>query len=271
MRYFGGKARTAERLASLMPPARAVWEPFCGGMNMTLELVQRYDRVIATDVHPGPIALGKGLQAGWHPPRAVSREQYKRIQLLQDDDPLKSFAGFGCSYSGKWFAGYDGPRLREYQKNGMEKAVLYQDPCRATAQFCERLRPWLDDVEFHQVSFFDVELETANGLVIYADPPFEGLSGYDMEFCNLSFWQRCQAWVRCGARVFVSESKPPPCRHKIIWSDERRNFRSGMRAEYLAEVMPVENYRSRAVRHHVSSSPRSRERIRANRLVAAGL
>jgi site-specific DNA-adenine methylase len=41
---------------------------------------------------------------------------------------------------------------------------------------------------------------------VYCDPPYAGVTGYRGErFPHAAFWERCQAWARKGARVFVSE------------------------------------------------------------------
>ena len=53
MRYLGGKSKIARHVVDVIEryraPAQPVWEPFCGGLNVTRELARRGIDVIATD------------------------------------------------------------------------------------------------------------------------------------------------------------------------------------------------------------------------------
>lgn len=230
MKYLGGKARIAKQLVAALPFTRVVWEPFCGGLNMTLELAKRYPVVIASDLHPGPPALGAALQRGWQPPTSVSEEEYHAARTLPDSDPLKAFIGFGCSFGGKWFSGYarDNPAHGDFY-------------AQAAGGCCERLRPHLSYVAFECASFF--EQAPVGGVLIYCDPPYQNTTGYATGgFDSSAFWSRCQEHVQAGSRVFVSEYAKPPVPAELVWSrteKPRMQGRDKQVTECLFEVLPV--------------------------------
>ena len=73
---------------------------FCGGC--AIEAKVKADIKICNDVHPYLIAMWKGLQNGWTPPDAISKEEYQYIKAHKDENPaLTGFVGFGCSFGGK--------------------------------------------------------------------------------------------------------------------------------------------------------------------------
>jgi DNA adenine methylase len=194
MQYLGGKTRIAKQIVAQLPDAKCVWEPFCGGLNMTLELAKRYEFVGASDLHPGPIALGQALKDGWQPPIEVSREDWYAAKLLPDTDPRKAFIGFGCSFGGKWFGGY--------AKDDPAHGSYFAGACGA---FCERLRPLTTRIAFARLDFMTQTPQPGIPL-IYCDPPYAGTTGYETgDWDPDAFWARCREWVAQGSRVFVSE------------------------------------------------------------------
>ncbi len=108
MRYLGGKARIGKQLVayleSVRKPGQAWVEPFCGGLWVTyLASGTR----LASDANKALITLYSHMQKGWVPPEVLSEDRYQEIKAKKDDaDPLTAFAGFGCSFGGKWFGGY---------------------------------------------------------------------------------------------------------------------------------------------------------------------
>lgn len=118
MQYFGGKARIAKDIVSVLngyrKPNQLFVEPFCGGINITCLMG---DNVIANDKNFELIEMYKAIQNGWQPPENVTEEDYENAKTT-DDYKLKAFIGIGCSYSGKWFGGYArGQKGRNYAKN----------------------------------------------------------------------------------------------------------------------------------------------------------
>jgi DNA adenine methylase len=167
--------------------------------------------VFASDIHAPLIALYSAVRAGWDPPASVDAETYAAARALPDSDPLKAFAGFGCSYGGKWFGGYakanpDHPR--GYATHA--RSALLRDCMRLADVAC--------------LDFFAVEPGPAE-FVIYLDPPYAGTTGYAgvAPFDHDRFVQRVRAWAE-HTPVFVSEYDFPigECVAEIQTSAEKR-------------------------------------------------
>lgn len=195
MKYQGGKHHHAKRIVAVLPEKPIVWEPFCGGLSVTVELAKRPGRLIASDKNKALITLYKGVRDGWEPPR-ITESVYANAKQLPDSDPLKAFCGFGCSFGGKWFGGYArNSRNRDY----------------ASEAFRGLLRK-IGALNGASVKYFDfmrqpVRRDIAPALCIYADPPYANTTGYAAVgvFDNAAFWRKCRAWAHAGAAVYVSE------------------------------------------------------------------
>lgn len=231
MQYLGGKHRLAKRIVAAIR-ARVgdvyMWEPFCGGLSVTVELAKGGGG-LASDVHLPLISLYQACRAGWIPPEHVSEAQWRVARTLSDTDPLKAFAGFGHSFGGKWFGGYadKGPKRAGYDFTlCTTRALARQIP--ATAHW-----------DFRHLSFFDVAPNAGQNVAIYCDPPYEGTTGYAMDFDHAAFWKRCQEWAQF-CPVLVSEFVCP-VPHRVLWSLERRiNVQAttaNVRTEHLFEVL----------------------------------
>lgn len=195
MQYLGGKSRIAKRLAEVVNAIRGprpFWEPFCGGLSMSVALG---GRGIVSDAHPALISLYQAVMAGWDPPESLSEEEYRSARALHDGDPRKAFAGFGCSFGGKWFGGYARSTGRDF------------------ASSCRRvLLEQIDDIRsrgcaIQQINFLSIEPHPTD-LVLYLDPPYRGTTGYSLQFDHEVFYRRVSGWAR-HTTVFVSESAMP--------------------------------------------------------------
>ena len=211
MQYLGGKTRLARHLVSAMQLSSGtpVWEPFCGGLSMTVEMANAGCDVLASDIHRPLISLYKHMQDGWQPPKRVSEKTYKRAKHLPDSDPLKAFVGFGCSFGGKYFGGM--ARDRQGTRDLTNEA--YHSITRKFES--------LEDVVFKRKSFFDRKPRALEG-VIYCDPPYAGTTQYKgtPSFNTAAFWILCQWWASLGVTVYVSEfTCPVP--HSVVWERDR--------------------------------------------------
>ena len=104
MRYLGGKARIAKHIVKVLneyrEPNQIFVEPFVGAAN----IISRMDgERHAYDNHNELIELYKALQNGWIPPSELSETEYDILKNETEKLHLKAFAGFGCSFSGKYF------------------------------------------------------------------------------------------------------------------------------------------------------------------------
>jgi DNA adenine methylase len=201
MRYLGGKSRIARKLAArireIVPDAEVYWDPFCGGLSMSVALSE-YAPVLASDACAPLIALYRAVRGGWVPPSDVSEDEWRSAKALPDTDPFKAFAGFGCSFGGRWFEGY--ARAKQDTRPGRTA-----DPslARMSSQGLRR--------DVHRVA----DLECVDWLawppcdfggVLYLDPPyagtkpFSGMPAFDAD----AFRSRVRSWSE-HVPVFVSE------------------------------------------------------------------
>lgn len=194
MRYMGGKTRIAKQLASIInlvrEPGQWVWDPFCGGLSMSVSLSAK-GPVWSTDSNAALIALYQAVKAGWQPPESVSREEYQAAKALPDSDPLKAFCGFGCSFGGKWFGGYARSGNRNYAANcaGSLKATPFKK------------------LKLSCVNLLRCEPRPTN-VLLYLDPPYSGTTGYKDAFDSDLFFRRAADWS-AFTHVFISEYASP--------------------------------------------------------------
>jgi DNA adenine methylase len=197
MRYFGGKARIGESIAKVINKLEGnYWEPFCGMFSVGKHV--KHLRV-ATDAHYDLILLLEAVRCGWNPPEVVTEEEYNRLKIAKPS-PLRAFAGFGCSNSGKFFGGY----ARE--STGRNFAAN-------AASSLNKLRPYIIGVEFCCCEYQrDIEAD-----IIYCDPPYDGTCGYTVgKFDSSKFW----TWADVRSRdsiVLVSEYTAP-ADFTAVWS-----------------------------------------------------
>lgn len=208
MHYLGGKARIAkplsEYLNSRLVGDQPYWEPFCGAC-WVIQNIDVNRKRYASDIHEYLIALWKGLQSGWIPPDYISNEEYNYLKNCVTDKVLHGFAGFACSFGGKWWGGYarDPKSDRNYTKNAKNSL--------------------LKKIEFlRDVNFFCCEFKKPKpaGFLIDCDPPYAGTTEYNNKFDSHDFWE----WVKkmsTNNTVLVSEYKAPPD-FEIVWSHKTR-------------------------------------------------
>jgi len=110
MQYQGGKSRIAKALAGkireLYPTTTEIWEPFCGGGAVTLELAEVGFRVHASDSHEDLILMWQALMRGETAPFAdVTEAEYAELKTAAPS-ARRGFVGFGASFGGGWFGGF---------------------------------------------------------------------------------------------------------------------------------------------------------------------
>lgn len=199
MRYLGGKSRTAKQIAgyihNVIQPEQAYYEPFCGACWVTCEI--HAPRRYASDANAGMIALWQALQDGWIPPDAVSEDEYAAAKAgdYADRPHLEAFILVGCSFGGKWGAGYAGRFERNYALNAINSLLAKMGV--------------LYDVQFTAHDYRDLQPEPYS--LIYCDPPYEGTAGYDAvgAFDSTAFWRWAQQMTSNGHTVVVSEYAAP--------------------------------------------------------------
>lgn len=218
MQYVGGKWKAGKRYAAMIAPKGPWWEPFCGGLNVTMHLAKSPYKGLVSDINEDLIGLFKAVRGGWKPPVNVTRDEYYAAKE-SPSSPLRTFIGFGCSFSGKWFGGYAKNGTFTYKSSGQTQTRNY------AAEFAKALLLQVEATrhcEMRAMSFIEMIPRKSIFEVIYCDPPYEGTLGYKgRPFDHDLFWSRCVEWAKKGTRVLVSEYTCP-VDHSVIWKRTRK-------------------------------------------------
>ena len=215
MQYMGGKSRIAKQIAAeidkIRRPGQLVWDAFCGGLSVSRALREN-GPVLSSDSNQALISLYQALSQGWQPPTDMTEDEYKAAKNLPDSNPLKAFAGFACSFGGKWFGGFSRPRPK------------YAKPIAGAAKKAKldgQLGP------FECIDFLTATPKPFAG-IIYCDCPYAGTTSYDgtETFNHDLFTVRVDEWSRF-TDVFVSEYSFPL--GSVVWeSKSLTGVNSGM-------------------------------------------
>ena len=208
MQYMGGKSRIAKHIVQAISEdtdRRSVWDPFCGGLSVSVAFAKAGYDVTSSDANAALITLYNAVRGGWDPPGTLSEAEYQRAKTLPDTDPLKAFAGIGCSFGGKWFGGY----ARQNSKHSFAGAARRRLIANTFAL------PYV-----MRLSFMDTPPKRLRGAenIIYCDPPYAGVTGYAAvgPFDHELFWATVQQWELHGVPVYVSEYACP-LPHRVVW------------------------------------------------------
>jgi DNA adenine methylase len=217
MRYVGGKARIArwirDHIVSVADEYRGIdltyVEPFVGSGAVLERVVRsrRFSRHIASDVHPDLIRMWHALsREGWRPPEYVDLNEYRSLQNSGVSSALRGYAGFACSYGGKFFGGHEYRRKRSESPNrDGSPGGGGQDTERRNVI---RIGKTIGGVELRCSDYEELRIPVRS--IVYCDPPYLETSGYDCgDFDHERFWRVADKWVAHGAIVFVSEYRGP--------------------------------------------------------------
>jgi DNA adenine methylase len=203
MRYLGGKSRLAKHIIPFFGNLedKVYVEPFCGGCGLIAHVKAK--RRIANDVHPNLIALLQAVSDGWEPPAELSLELWRELRTQAKEgvvSPLVGFAGFPCSYGGRWFEGYARTRRGDNSSGvaAVARAALLREA------------PRLAGIEFHCGHYADLDIPV--GSVVYCDPPYKNTKGYSgtQPFNHNELYRWCyQLKDLKGCEVFLSEQEAP--------------------------------------------------------------
>jgi DNA adenine methylase len=242
LRYLGGKARIAKKLAEAMTThahththtdwaSATLIEPFIGGGWVTAQLAPLFNKVYAYDMHEDLVLMWRGVLDGtFVPPEATSREEYLEYRYTEPS-AMRGFLGFGMSFSGKWFGGYTGGgNPEEIAEKRQRKHSSQSDYIGPAHRGLLSKAAAMSNVIVDRRDFFDLEI--VKGAVLYCDPPYNGTTGYAVKpnvsgksggaFDSTRFWKRCEEWAKV-ADVYVSEESAPSG-WEVIW--EKEAFRS---------------------------------------------
>ena len=175
-----------------------------GGGAVTQHLAQKFKHVYASDIHEDLMLMWQAVQDGWVPPTELSEAQWRE---LKDAEPsaLRGFAGFGCSFGGRWFEGFARSRGRNHPAESSRNIM--------------RFEPHMGNVEFAHRSYMDIA--PYPGDVVYCDPPYEATKPYSMGFDHETFWAWAEDLAKQGVHVYVSEYNAPEG-WTCVWEKEQR-------------------------------------------------
>ena len=205
MRYVGGKQRIAKRIAEVIladTSARGHYiEPFVGGGAVGAVLGGEFDHARYSDSHEDLVLMWQALERGDEFPETLTRGEWETLRS-SPPSAMRGLAGFGGSFSGKWFAGY---AKGGYNANGQPRNH-YGESLRRARRDIEGMRGRVS-TSFRRCSFDEVQVIPE--CVVYADPPYKGTLGYGAEFDHAMFWSTVARWSALGAYVYVSEYVAP--------------------------------------------------------------
>ncbi|MEV4939608.1 DNA adenine methylase [Streptomyces zaomyceticus] len=207
MKYLGGKSRIAshvERLVSASSSERGCYiEPFVGGAATFSRLAPHFQTASGYDVVPDLVMMWQAAIDGWTPPTELSVDEYTELRTAEPS-PLRGFAGFGCSYGGKWFGGYARDKTGRVGRDGLPYSEV-----RTSARTVTRQAAQLRNATVTLADYRDVLVP--RDAVVYADPPYAGTTGYEAAdpFDTAEFWKTAEGWATGGATVLVSEHCAP--------------------------------------------------------------
>lgn len=196
MLYSGSKAKISKLIVPIIESYRkegqTYVEPFCGGCNVIDKISGKR---IAADSNQYLINMWWALLDDWIPPQTFdesfyndvknNREKYFKFEI--------GWVGF-CSVGGKFFGGWRKCKNNRDYRNEYFRNIQKQLP--ALYDVCFKL------ADYTQLLFHDNSL-------IYCDPPYEGTTGYGMEFNKNEFINWCRKMASKGHTVIVSESTMP--------------------------------------------------------------
>jgi DNA adenine methylase len=225
VRYMGGKGRVAKQIAQAIlreSVSRQTYvEPFVGGASVAAALAPSFAEALLSDAHPDLMALWEAvLFKEWEPPASLSEEDYFAVRESEGPSPARAFAGFGCSFGGKFFRGY--ARSRQRRRNG-ERPFAQQAGSalrgkRDSLLGCPRLEVTCGDYR---------GLTIPPGSVVYCDPPYCGTEVYPGtgRFNSPEFWSWAGEQSESN-EIFVSEYLAPPD-WRLVWEKDRECGLSG--------------------------------------------
>lgn len=213
MMYQGGKGRIAKPIAEILrkgAATRPVYvEPFLGSAAVFHLVAPAYQRAVGADAMEDLIRMWSAARDGWTPPEELSREEYEALRHAEPS-ALRAFAGFPCSFGGKWFGGYarDPKSDRNYARTASRSIVR-----RASA---------MRNALFMVADYGELEGFAGEGAVIYCDPPYANTTAYAGAgaFDSATFWRTARRWSNQGAAVLVSEYAAP-AGWATVWETER--------------------------------------------------
>ena len=210
MRYVGSKNRISKYLVPVIQnyitdSCKGYIEPFVGGANMIDKI--KCNNKIGYDINPYLIALLNHVKLTTDDiPEEITREHYYDVKNNKNkyEDWYIGLIGFCGSFRAKFWGGYGCKGNKSKNKFS---------PYHYAKNSITRQSENLMDITFICKDYSD--LVNLSGYVIYCDPPYKGVTGYNFKFNHDDFYE----WVRKMATnnvILVSEYEMP-ADFECIW------------------------------------------------------
>jgi DNA adenine methylase len=211
MRYMGSKARIAKEILGIILANRVnndmlFIEPFAGGFNLTAEVSGNR---LAQDINPYVISLISFLYKHKDQPNllqdyfpdVVTEQDYKDCQNSYKTgcvNPYIAFVLFGCSFGGKFNAGYARDKTGKRNYASESKRNLMKQATKLGS-----------NLSIKEGSYTTIDLDIPKA-IIYCDPPYQNTTKYKVsEFDYVNFYDWCRLAKSKGHEVFLSEYQAP--------------------------------------------------------------
>jgi len=221
MKYLGGKHGIGKLLAEIMikkcPPtslmsSNGYIEPFCGSLGVFKNMTDKgYKKYIASDFQPDLIEMWKKIQKNTLKiPNEISEDTYNKLKHAKSPNALKSVAGFGLSFGGKFFAGYAQKWAGNSGRNFLQEFK----------SSIEKIKEKIKDKNIHFYNKSYLYYNPSN-MLIYCDPPYKSTEGYSTgDFDHDLFWETMRKWSKNNC-VFISEESAPSD-FIVVWKRKKR-------------------------------------------------
>ena len=203
MKYMGSKARLSKDIANILNREiekrnSVFYDVFVGGFNL-LPAVDA-SIIYANDICSYITTFYEEFLSGnFTPPSSLSEDLYNDIKNNKDSypKPLVAFAGYACSFGGKFFGGY----ARSFNTKG-EPRDHPNEQYRALIKRKKHLK----DKKLIISNTCYKNIDIIPNSVVYCDPPYVTTTEYKTKFCHEDFYTWCENLVKeKNCSVYVSE------------------------------------------------------------------
>lgn len=210
MQYLGGKFRIRKEISNIINTNRkqeqTYIEPFVGGGNIMGSIDTTKGINLAFDINKPLITMYNSIKQGWIPPDVLPLEEYKKLQQTKDENnPLTAFAGFCCSFGGKYYGGY-----------ARHAADRNDNFCLQGKNSLLKIKSNISNFEFGCCSY---DLLKPHSSIIYCDPPYKGTTEYNHKGFNHELFYKWCRELSHDNTIFISEYSMPDD-FKCIWEKE---------------------------------------------------
>ena len=222
MHYYGGKYRSGKEIAEIIKELmlynelKGYIEPFCGALGVLKHMTNNVYPCYASDGCEDLIMLWIQVQNNEFKKPFMNEEIWTYLKKSNEPSALRAYAGFGLSYSGKWFSSYS------------QKYIGLRDQNKESYNSILKITPNIKNVSFSHRDYRNhLKQIESGGYLIYCDPPYVNSVnkhiGSSFNFDIVEFWSIMRLWRSWDNIVVVSERSAPDD-FKCIWSRKLLNL-----------------------------------------------